>query len=154
MSFIWRRTSVATAAIALVASWCFTGPVEQGHGQASTAAETQVVCITDWTNALGAHRTRPGRCDFHQAGVFPIAHYNLMVMRNLRWQFWGSQRAVGKGKTGISTYGWAPTKVSLRAPRTVCGHTVFTRARFVHWAKVDGKRHKFSFSMRLDDCLG
>ena len=51
MSFIWGRTSVATAAIALVASWYFIGPVEQSHGQAITAAETQVVCITDWTNA-------------------------------------------------------------------------------------------------------
>jgi hypothetical protein len=153
MKSIRRRASVATATIALVAAWIFTGPVEQGHGQASTAAETQVVCITDWTNALGAYRTRPGRCDFHQRGVYPIAHYNLVVMRGLRWRHWGSQRAVAKGKTGISTYGWTPTKVTLRAPRAVCGHPVFTRARFVYWVKIDGKRRKLSFSMRLDDCL-
>jgi len=121
---------------------------------AAASPKPQVVCLTRWgDNPLGVYRTRPHNCDYHLRGAFPAAHANIEVTRSVHWSHWGGLAAFGRGKVGISTYGLAPVQVQLSQRRQVCGHSVFTHARFKIRIRVNGKTQKFTDNMALDDCL-
>lgn len=87
----------------------------------------QVICVE--YGGRGAYRTRPHSCNFHKRGR-PVAYAWLLEMRSIHWLHWGRRVALGKGKSLANMVGPVSTRVRLSAPVTVCGHTVFTRARF------------------------
>lgn len=157
---------IAAATMLLLAATSTAGP-RDGKGTALSAAamrsgpslaakasvKPQVVCITIDRPPRGVYRRKPHRCEFHHRNSYPIAPANTKRMTHIRWNgHWGQQRAIGRGKLATSP-GHAPTKVTLRKPRHVCGHDVFTRASFVIHVHYNGERHTRHFHMPLDDCL-
>ena len=114
----------------------------------------QVVCITSYRPARGVYRRKPHKCELHHRNSYPIAHANTEVMAHIHWKGrWRQERAIGRGKLATSTYGPAPTKVTLSKPRHLCDHDVFTKASFVIHTHHNGERHTKHFHMPLDDCL-
>lgn len=107
----------------------FSYPPVTAHG--ATPAP-QVICIgtpSPVERPTGFYARRPRTCNFHQRGQ-PAAYAYLLEMRRMRWLHWGSRLAVGKGKALANMVGPIPAKVRLGSPQTVCGHRVFTIARF------------------------
>lgn len=113
----------------------------------------RVVCITSFSPARGSYRHKPSQCVFHKHGVYPVAGYNTVFLRHIRWRAWTSHGARGRGKYLISTVGPARATVRLMAPRRHCGQTVFTVLRVKYGRRFNGRRLHGNFRLRLDDCL-
>jgi hypothetical protein len=110
-----------------------------------------VICITKIKglhHAIGAYRHRPRRCTLHQRGTEFVSLTQAYLFQ-MHWVHWGNHRAAGHGKRGV-TGGKLPVIVKLRAPRSPCGPTVFTKA--ILRTRFSGRWHRGT--MRLDDCLG
>ncbi len=132
-----RRSVVGFAAVVAclgAASITAASPTEAELAQptASASSPPQVICAVTYGpigKAKFAYRTRPRACLFHKPGA-PVDSADLVVASRLRWLKWGKTVAVGKGKDAENMVGLVPMKVRLSRPLTVCGHTVFTKARF------------------------
>ncbi len=106
--------------------------IAPGLGWARSAHTVQVICIASSSpveSPAGFYAQRPPNCNFHQRGR-PAAFAFLVEMRHIRWRHWGPNAAVGRGRSLANMVGPVSTKVRLSAPRNVCGHRVFTVARF------------------------
>jgi hypothetical protein len=116
--------------------------------------EPKVICVTKYQPPRGIYAYKPGTCEFHKRGVFPIAGYNTARASNINWKAWGNRRARGKGKLGISTVGPVPVKIKLTKPRDRCGKTVFTKGHFNYDGEsFDGTPVHGNFDMPLENCL-
>ncbi len=112
-----------------LAAFGLAGPSQAG---ARPTAEPQVVCISSSSpveSPAGFYSRRPGACDFLANGR-PAADAYMVQMRRIHWLHWGAQSAVGRGVSLVNMVGPVFAKVRLTRPRTVCGHRVFTVARF------------------------
>lgn len=117
---------------------------------AKASAKPQVVCLTSYRPPRGVYRRKPHKCALHHRNSYPVTSANTKKMTHIRWNgHWGQRRAIGRGKL-VTSHGLAPTKVTLRKPRHLCGHDVFTRASFVIHVHDTEQRH---IRMPLDDCL-
>jgi hypothetical protein len=121
--------------------------------QAALAAPPpQVVCALTYGpigKAKFGYRTRPRRCLFHKPGA-PVDSADLVAASHLHWLHWGNAVAVGKGRAAENMVGLVPLKVRLTRPLTVCGHTVFTKARF----EFPTVRRGYGRPVALDHSLG
>ena len=118
-----------------------------GAGAASRHS-TKVICITSFQPPRGSYRFRPHACTLHERHQFPINASNVANLRHLHWFSWG-ERARARGKIAFNMVGYKSVKVQLYARRTLCDHTVYTRARLDF--RLNGKRHRGRF--RIDTCL-
>lgn len=117
---------------------------------ASAKRSPSVICVTKIKglhHAIGAYRHRPRRCTLHQRGTEFVSADQAYLL-HMHWVRWGNRRATGHGKVGV-TGGTLPVIVKLRAPRSPCGPTVFTKAALKE--RFSGRWHHGK--MRLDDCL-
>jgi len=124
-------------------------PVEQ-TGPASLLP--QVVCAITYGpigKAKFAYRTRPRTCLFHKPAT-PVDEADLVAGSQLHWLRWGTTFAIGKGKSVENMVGLIPMDVKLTNPLTVCGHTVFSKARF----KFPTLRSGYGRPVALDRSLG
>ncbi len=113
---------------------------------ATAAARPQVICISNTSSVEtpeGHDLRRPSSCNLHARGQ-PAADAYMVEMRGIHWLNWGGRVAVGKGKSLVNMVGLVYTKVKLSAPKTVCGHRIFTQARF------RGHRGGYGPPMQLD----
>ncbi len=122
------RASYIPAA-ALISLAAFAAPTVAADG---STTEPQVICIAPSSpveSPVGFYAKRPHACNFHERGQ-PAAYAFLLEMRRIHWLHWGAGLAVGKGKALANMVGPVAARVRLSAPRAVCGHRVFTIARF------------------------
>jgi hypothetical protein len=82
-----------------------------------------------------------------------VAHVNVEVTRWLRWRYWSRYSAVAVGRIGISTVGWERLNLKLTRPKTLCIHTVFTRAHFDVHLRYGEYRDRYQYTIRLDTPL-
>jgi hypothetical protein len=132
------RLLIALASLAALAL-AVTPPV-------GATSQPQVICISNSTSVEtpeGSYATRPHSCNFHERGQ-PAAAFAMVAMRRIHWSSWSPTVAVGKGKSLVNMVGPVSTKVRLSAPQTVCGHLVFTQARF------KGRSGGYGKPMQLD----
>jgi hypothetical protein len=100
-----------------------------GSARAAPRGLPEVICVVNPAVPSGAYRYRPHRCDLHVRDVFPVAHYNTLITRGLRWRSWGRLSAFAVGRVGVSTVGWQPLRLRLTRPRRwFDGPLVFTVA--------------------------
>lgn len=142
----WICAAMATVFVMMLA-------VDLRSESAAASSQTQVVCLTQWEPPVGEYSSKPHSCDFDRRGVLPISHASVEVTKRLHWLHWGSRTATAQGKLGISTAGWAPTKVRLTQPKSICGHSVFTQASFDVRERSNGHTLRFRESLPLADCL-
>jgi hypothetical protein len=138
--------------------------VAAGAGTADSRASSEpaqtdgpwVICITsDYGEepVTGAYRHRPRTClvrDRNSDGVFG---YNSERLKQMRWLYWRTGQAFGKGRIVISTVGPARAKVRLTKPRSPCGRRVYTKATIRYRFRFDGERHTGRGTLNIDDCL-
>jgi hypothetical protein len=112
------------------------------------AGGQRVVCITgfDGSGAYGAYKRRPRKCVIHERGK-PFASVYLVVLKKLRWSYWGGQ-ARGKGIIRGNMGYKVKARVKLTKPRSPCGATVYTVARIRYHGDSKGR-----FKVHLDNCL-
>lgn len=116
--------------------------------------EPKVICITKYQPPTGNYGYKPGTCEFHKRGEFPIAGYNTARTSNLDWKSWGNRKAHGDGKLFISTVGPVAAEIKLMKPRDRCGKTVFTKLHVEYRGEsFDGQPVSGDFDMPLDNCL-
>lgn len=135
------------AIIAMVGALAAGIYFESAAPQAEAGGQ-RVVCITgfDGANAYGAYKRRPRKCVMHHRGK-PFASAYLVVLKKLRWSYWGGQ-ARGKGIIRGNMGYKAKARVKLTKPRSPCGATVYTVARIRYHG--DSKGH---LKVHLDNCL-
>jgi hypothetical protein len=118
------------------------------------APPPQIICAITYGpagQAKGAYRTRPHECLFHKRGA-PVDYANTIVASHLHWLHWGSRNAIASGKEAVNMVGLVPMKVRLTKPETVCGHTVFTEARFKFPRIGGGYGRPLTLDNRLGGC--
>lgn len=133
----------------------------QGIAEAPASQTSQllkgprVICIKAWgKNPTGAYKHEPRNCTLHRRGSFPIAGYNTSSIARMKWKRWNGDRAIGRGKIGISTAGLLNVRVQLKRPRTRCGAEVYSKAKVKFWGKTwmgDFVREKYTIP--IDTCL-
>ncbi|HET6571866.1 MAG TPA: hypothetical protein VFG58_10315 [Solirubrobacterales bacterium] len=119
------RGAIFLAALAVV----FICPAVAAYG---VAPRPQVICIASSSpveSPVGFYAKQPRGCNFHERGQ-PAAYAYLLEMRRIHWLHWGARIAVGSGKALANMVGPVAARVRLSVPSTVCGHRVFTLARF------------------------
>lgn len=137
----WRvGVSIAAALAAIVCFGALAGSASAGN--------QRVVCITgaDATTTYGAYRRRPRKCVIHQRGK-PFAGNYMLVLKKLRWSYWGGQ-ARGKGIIRGNMGYKAKARIKLTKPRSPCGVTVYTVARIRYRGDSNGR-----YKVHLDTCL-
>jgi hypothetical protein len=154
-----RRSVVAFAvAVACLGAASVTSasrpPIEAGLSQlaASASSPPQVVCAITYGpigQAKFAYDTRPRACLFHKPGT-PVDAADVVAGSHLHWLHWGKTVAVGKGKSAENMVGLVPMEVKLASPLMVCGHMVFSKARF----KFPTVRGSYGRPVALDRSLG
>lgn len=118
--------------ILVLAACCFV-PLA---GDAASPHSTKVVCVHGFSGK--SYRQRPHKCIFHDRNK-PFAGNYMLATYHLRWRSWGGASAHAKGKVALNMVGPKRVKVSLTARRNVCGHTVYSKARFKY--RVNGKSY-------------
>jgi hypothetical protein len=106
----------------------------------------QVICISNSSGVQipeGFYATQPHSCNLHARNQ-PAAAYAMVMMRKLHWVYWGQERAEGTGRQLVNMVGPVPATVQLSVPQNVCGHRIFTVAKF------KSKSGKFGDPMLLD----
>jgi hypothetical protein len=156
-----RRSAVAfVVAIACLGAATITSasrpPAEAALSQPAASASSlpQVVCAITYGpigKAKFAYSTRPRMCLFHKPGT-PVDSADLVVGSHLHWLHWGKTAAAGKGKAAENMVGLIPMEVSLTKPLTVCGHTVFSKARFKFPTVGGGYGHPVALDHSLGSC--
>ena len=92
------------------------------------------------------YKRKPRHCVFTKNNSSP-AYSNSVDVKHLHWSSWGRLRARGRGKTGVNMVGVVRVKVKLYRVRRVCGHAVFSRAKF----RYQGQ-HSYGRSLHLETC--
>ncbi len=121
---------------------------------ASASLLPQVVCAITYGpigQAKFAYRTRPHACLFHKPGT-PVDEADLVAGSQLHWLQWGKTVAIGKGKSAQNMVGLIPMEVRLTSPLTVCGHTVFSNARFKFPTLSGGYGRPVALDRSLGNC--
>jgi hypothetical protein len=132
--------------VAMVSLLAIVATLPTGAG--ARKSRPWVICTTQWDpSPQSTYRRKPHACDYHERGE-PYAHAWIEVTRHVQWHYWNGRRAVGHGKTYISTYGPAPVKIKLSRPQHVCGQKIFTKARF----KVRASGDTYRYGISLDKC--
>lgn len=135
-------TLLGAVAIALTAS-----------ATAQAAERPSVICITGFTDtnfeATGEWFIRPHVCQFHEVNI-PVDGNHIAETSHLRWRHWGYLNATATGHFWVGMYGPVALRLRLFDPRTLCGHTVFTRAHFRYHQPGEGLR---SYTVPIDNCL-
>jgi hypothetical protein len=120
-----------------------------GLGAIASGAERpppQVICISNSSGVQipeGFYAARPHSCNLHARNQ-PAVAFAMVMMRKLHWVSWGQERAVGTGRQLVNMVGPVPATVQLSVPQNVCGHRIFTVAKF------KSKSGKFGDPMPLD----
>lgn len=99
-------------------------------GVGMRAAKPKVLCA-NYKHQFFYFRARPANCDFPGRSAQPgsIGSWDVFPTRRVRWNRWGYQSAVGRGRGFMRTVGWRPLRIRLKRSRVVCGRRVFTRMR-------------------------
>ena len=100
------------------------------NAAASAPREPKVVCVTSYSPPRGVYRYKPGKCEFHHRGDYPVSGANTAAFKSLNWKRWGGRKASGKGKIVLNMVGPVSARVQLTKKREVCGlHGVHEAAR-------------------------
>ena len=151
-----RRPLVALLGIGLIGVLACSGG-RDASGAASAAAsaprEPKVVCVKTYAPPRGVYRYKPGKCEFHHRGDYPVSGANTAPFKSMNWKRWGKRKAFGKGKIVLNMVGPVPARVRLTKAREVCGLTVYTKLRATYKvpSSVGGGRNTFSFP--ITSCL-
>jgi hypothetical protein len=92
------------------------------------------------------YRTKPGHCVFTKNNR-PPDYADSVDVKHLHWSVWGRYHARGKGKTAVNMVGVVRVRVKLYRAKRVCGHTVFSRAKFRY-----GSHGSYGRPLRLETC--
>lgn len=154
-SFVALAVVVACLGAASVTS-ASRPPTEAERTQltASAARLPQVICALTYgpiAKAKFGYRTRPHTCLFHKPGA-PVDSADVVAASHLHWLQWGKMVAVGKGKSAENMVGLVPMEVRLSRPLTICGHTIFSKARFKFPTVGGGYGRPFALDHSLDHC--
>jgi hypothetical protein len=76
----------------------------------------------------GSYSVKPSRCVFHERGRPDFSNY-MVALDSIEWTHWGTS-ATGRGRGLAPGVGAITVAVRLSAPQSVCGHPVFTVAKF------------------------
>ena len=106
-----------------------------------------MVCIGGHNFTKKTYRQTPHKCAFHERHK-PFAGVYFAYTYHLHWRSWGGASAHAKGKIGLNMVGPKRVKVSLTARRNVCGHTVYSKARFKY--HLNGR--SYGSRMKIDVC--
>jgi len=144
----------AAAAASVIALWLSSPAAPAGADSSPGFKPVWAICLTKSEQPRGKHSYKPRRCTLHARGAFPIDSTNTKALTQLRWKRWNERRAVGRGKSWISTVGRVRARVVLRRPRFRCGEWVFTRAQITERVRQpDGTVILSIGTMRPDNCL-
>lgn len=112
---------------------------------AASAGATDVICVSkDGTHLV--YRHKPHVCTFHKRHE-PLADAWEVHTKHDHWTKWTRRRARGHGKELLNMIGPVPVRIKLYKARKVCGHRVFTHARFTDPSTGN------STKLTLDNCV-
>jgi hypothetical protein len=140
-----KRVGVAVIAGISVLAILGIAPSATGSG----AKHRRVVCFNKGYPRhfpyQPVYKRRPGHCVFTKNNR-PPDYADSVDVRGLHWKVWGRRHAYAKGKTGVNMVGVVRVRVKLYRVRKVCGHQVFSRAKFRYKGQPSGR------ALRLETC--
>ena len=139
-----RALSIALAGAALVGVVALA-PAATGSG----AKHRKVVCLNGGYPRhfpyQPVYKRKPRHCVLTRNNR-PPDYADSVDVKDLHWSSWGRFHAKGKGKTGLNMVGVVSIRVKLYRVKNICGHRVFSRAKFRYKGQPSGR------ALHLETC--